>query len=78
MHPQTAVGADSQAEYEDDFEEDSGGGYRSIHFFSIILVLVIFTVVAYFCVHHKKKVRVMACYILSENTLQIHSTFKTY
>jgi hypothetical protein len=38
-------------------DEPGGGGYSSIHFFGIILVLVVFTVTAYLCVYHKKKIK---------------------
>jgi hypothetical protein len=40
-----------------DDDESGGSGYSSIHFFSIILVLVVFTATAYLCVYHKKKIK---------------------
>ena len=50
--------ADSLGEGEGGYDDDESGGsgYSSIHFFSIILVLVVFTATAYLCVYHKKKV----------------------
>ncbi|CAI8052403.1 hypothetical protein GBAR_LOCUS28660 [Geodia barretti] len=57
--PTTEAKADSLGEGEGDYDDDESGGsgYSSIHFFSIILVLVVFTATAYLCVYHKKKIK---------------------
>jgi hypothetical protein len=52
---------------EDDEEELEGGGYRSIHFFSILLVLTVFSVTAYLCVHNKKRIKETMKDYVSEN-----------
>ena len=59
---------------EDDMDDSESSGYGSMHFFGIILVLVIFAIVAYLCVYNKKRVscsHTTSCLLLKDKHVHI-------
>ena len=58
-------------DYEDD---DTSGSYSSFHVFSIMIVLLIFAVSAYLCIHNKKTVLVYITNAIFDQDTSLFST----